>query len=76
MDHPQQRLEPGVATVMRTRAEVVSGWKRVARILHAIGDHKNSDPIHKYLSAMRPPMTVQQGLFSNLQEKGGSWLQR
>jgi hypothetical protein len=64
--------EPGAAAVKRTWADVMEGWRSVARKLRAAGDHERADGIRAFLGAMPRAMTEKERLLGGATEAGRS----
>jgi hypothetical protein len=64
-----ERTDSGQEKLLRTRAEVVEGWRSLAAKFRAVGDHGLADKIRVFVGAMQPPLT-EKGLLAR-QEVGG-----
>jgi hypothetical protein len=51
------RGEEGRASMQKTRADVTTGWRRVATFLDATGDHTLAEAVHSFVARMSPVLT-------------------
>jgi hypothetical protein len=51
------RIDPGNATLLKTRKEIDRGWRAVGEILDRQGESELADGVRRFNSTMGPPLT-------------------
>ncbi len=51
------RIDPGKATLLKTRKEIDRGWRAVGEILDRQGESELAEGVRRFSNTMRPPLT-------------------
>jgi len=63
------RIDPGKATLLKTRKEIDRGWRALSEILDRQGEFELADGVRRFSSNMRPAMTEREQMAANVIER-------